>query len=338
MSDTIAILDANAVISLGQISDRINTPSLMDAFYSPEWQTGVTTTVYREVQPGYGNDAAIAWMDSGIASRTLREFNTDHIPQGRGAGEASIVAIIEATSGTEFIVVTDDARAGRMINRLDLEDVKVLNLQGYVESSLLTGGVNYADYMNIALESGWAPLGMSAGIGGLQFGRTTITNGVTIEATPEGLIITDVYGRQHYVSPTETFRISEDGRFIDPGCFPASTPIAISLTETRPISDIRVGDTVLAFDPAADLGRGALVPRKVVRLYRNSTGEWVKLTWSEGGEAKELIATPGHHFLDRFGNFPTIEEMLENGKATVVLATGALTEVTAERSGWRMAA
>ena len=114
-------------------------------------------------------------------------------------------------------------------------------------------------------------------------------------------------------------------------CFPAHTPISVSPTETRPISDIRVGDTVLAFDPAADLGRGALVPRKVVRLYRNTTEEWVKLTWAEGDEQKELIATPGHHFLDRFGTFPTIEEMLESGKATVVLASGALTEVTAER-------
>jgi hypothetical protein len=114
-------------------------------------------------------------------------------------------------------------------------------------------------------------------------------------------------------------------------CFPASTPITISPTETRPISDIRVGDTVLAFDSAADLGRGALVPSRVVRLYRNTTDEWVKLTWAEGGEAKELVTTPGHHFLDRFGNFPTIEEMLENGRATVVLASGELTEVTAER-------
>ncbi len=91
-----------------------------------------------------------------------------------------------------------------------------------------------------------------------------------------------------------------EGLPIDPLCFPAHTPIAISLSETRPISDIRVGDTVLDFDPAADLGRGALVPRKVVRLYRNTTEEWVKLTWAEGGEAKELIATPGHHFLERF--------------------------------------
>lgn len=121
---------------------------------------------------------------------------------------------------------------------------------------------------------------------------------------------------------------------IDPsGCFPAHTPISISLSETRAISEIRVGDTVLAFDPAADLGRGALVPRKVVRLYRNTTDEWGKPTWIEGGEAKELIATPGHHFIYRFGHFPTNEKMFEDGRATVVLAPGELTtsEVGNER-------
>ena len=63
---------------------------------------------------------------------------------------------------------------------------------------------------------------------------------------------------------------------------------------------------------------GALVPRKVVRLYRNTTEERVKLTWAEGGEAKELVSARGHHVLDRFGKFPTIEGILENGPATVV--------------------
>ena len=127
------------------------------------------------------------------------------------------------------------------------------------------------------------------------------------------------------------------GFLTPPRCFPAQTPIVISPTQTKPIADIRVGDVVMSYAPTA-LGRGALVPRRVVRLYRNTTQEWVKLTWAEGGEAKELIATPGHNFLDRFGSFPTIEEMLENGKATVVLASGELTKVTAERNKWRAAA
>jgi len=119
---------------------------------------------------------------------------------------------------------------------------------------------------------------------------------------------------------------------IDPsGCFPARTKIRISETETKAISEICVGDTVMAFDPAADFGRGALVSRKVTRLYRNVTDEWLKLRWTQNGEVQELIATPGHHFLDRLGSFQTIDQMIEAGRATVVLASGELTEVNAER-------
>jgi hypothetical protein len=40
---------------------------------------------------------------------------------------------------------------------------------------------------------------------------------------------------------------------------------------------------------------------------------------------------PGHHFLDQFGGFPTIAQMLRDGSATLVLASGELAEVTAER-------
>jgi hypothetical protein len=164
--------------------------------------------------------------------------------------------------------------------------------------------------------------------------KVDVLHTTTVVTDAQGNIVSRSQVRTAVTNGFETLDMIRDayrGKGLVEQCFPASTPITISLTETRPISDIRVGDTVLAFDPAADLGRGALVPRKVVRLYRNTTDEWVKLTWVEGGEAKELIATPGHHFLDRFGNFPTIEEMLQNGRATVVLASGELTEVTAER-------
>jgi hypothetical protein len=114
-------------------------------------------------------------------------------------------------------------------------------------------------------------------------------------------------------------------------CFPASTPIATSLTTNTPISNLRVGDTVFAYHPHANHGRGELVPRRVTRLFRNVTSEWIKLTWVENGEAKELVATPGHAFLDQSGNFPRLDEMLRDGTAEVVLASGAVVQVTAER-------
>ena len=113
-------------------------------------------------------------------------------------------------------------------------------------------------------------------------------------------------------------------------CFPAHTRIQTSRTTSTAISALRVGDVVLAFDARADKGRGALVPRRVSRLYRNTTTDWLRLRWHDG-TAREVITTPGHHFLDELGGFPTIEEMVKEGRATAVLASGEIAEVTAER-------
>ena len=106
-------------------------------------------------------------------------------------------------------------------------------------------------------------------------------------------------------------------------CFPAHTRIQTSRTTSTVLSALRIGDIVLAFDATADKGRGALVPRRITRLYRNTTTEWLRLRWFDG-TAREVITTPGHHFLDELGLFPTIEEMTRTGSATVVLASGAL--------------
>jgi hypothetical protein len=115
-----------------------------------------------------------------------------------------------------------------------------------------------------------------------------------------------------------------------PKCFPATTHVQTSSTETKPISEIRVGDVVMSFDPTADGGRGALVPKRVKRLFRNTTTEWIKLTWLENSEAKELVATPGHHMLDKTGAFMRLDLMVQNGKAEIVLASGEVVEAKAE--------
>ena len=114
-------------------------------------------------------------------------------------------------------------------------------------------------------------------------------------------------------------------------CFSGRTPIYTPSGRSIPLEDLQVGDTIVAFDARADKGRGALVPRRVTRLYRNTTKEWIRLRWQEDGAAREVITTPSHHFLDEFGGFPTIEEMVKEDRATVVLASGELAEVTADR-------
>ncbi len=110
-------------------------------------------------------------------------------------------------------------------------------------------------------------------------------------------------------------------------CFPGGALVETPIS----ISDIQVGETVLAYNKFGDL-----LLRRVKRLFRNITNEWLRLVWFERSEVgapveKELIPTPGHQFLDRFGNFTAIEEMIEDGEATVILANGEEARVKAER-------
>jgi hypothetical protein len=116
-------------------------------------------------------------------------------------------------------------------------------------------------------------------------------------------------------------------------CFPGFTTISMFSGMSKPISDLRIGDTVLAFNPTADLGRGALVPRRVTRLFRNSTTEWIKLTWVDpaSGEAKELVATPGHNMLDKFGRFTRLDALVAGNTCELVLASGDCIMAQAQR-------
>ena len=154
-------------------------------------------------------------------------------------------------------------------------------------------------------------------------------------ATPEEIAGLPLYLRPQINNLGLLLKLVPNGvlsRSIDPTeCFPAHTAILTSLTSSTAISALRVGDIVLAYDARANNGRGALTPRRIRRLYRNTTTEWIVLTWVEDGQPRELTLTPGHHVLDQYGQFPTIEAMLRDGVATVVLASGALAQVTAER-------
>lgn len=116
-------------------------------------------------------------------------------------------------------------------------------------------------------------------------------------------------------------------------CFPSGTAV-LTVDGHASIDSLVPGESVLAFDPSADLGRGAMVPKRVVRLFHNETEEWLRLTWREGGGDRELTVTPGHRFLDAEGRFRRIDEIIEDAVPTVVLADGSLADVRAERIVW----
>ncbi|MDR0807570.1 MAG: hypothetical protein LBE86_00295, partial [Gemmobacter sp.] len=116
-------------------------------------------------------------------------------------------------------------------------------------------------------------------------------------------------------------------------CFPSGTLISAPGGDRR-IETVLPGDIVFSYDGSADDGRGALVPKRVVRLFRNETEEWLRLMWREGDGDRELVVTPGHHFLDARGQFRQIDAIIADAEPTVVLADGSLAQVRAERIVW----
>lgn len=107
-----------------------------------------------------------------------------------------------------------------------------------------------------------------------------------------------------------------------PHCFPSGTPIQLASGQIAHIDALRRGDEIAAFSGAQFGGRGGLASKRVTRLFHNVTDTWVTL--SNG-----LTVTPGHHFLDAFGNFRTIADILETD-GQVVLEDGSVTKVTGE--------
>lgn len=107
-------------------------------------------------------------------------------------------------------------------------------------------------------------------------------------------------------------------------CFPADTLITLPGGVTKPISGIRIGDWVMAFD-----GFDKLVLRKVLRLYSNVTNEWLKLSFPGDAGREPLVVTPGHEFLRPDGSFAPIGEMVADGSAEIVLEDGTLAAVSA---------
>ena len=96
--------------------------------------------------------------------------------------------------------------------------------------------------------------------------------------------------------------INNDWGEADSPCFAKGTMITTPFGEV-PIEELRVGDKVMAFDSMCENGRGRLVAKEVSQLFLNRTSEFLKLTWEEGNNTKEITTTPGHHFLREDGYF-----------------------------------
>ena len=145
----------------------------------------------------------------------------------------------------------------------------------YVESVAAQAGVNL--YSIVAPEARMA-FGLGSPAGAAFIRRHTAN------------LISDPEARRQYLES------------INRRCFLAGTPILMADGQEKPIEDIRVGDLVMSFDPSADQGRGALVPKPVSRTFQNVTRSIIDL--------RGLHMTPGHVCLTDDGRFETIAEIL----------------------------
>lgn len=110
-----------------------------------------------------------------------------------------------------------------------------------------------------------------------------------------------------------------DSSIFEQHCFPPGTQISTPDGNKQPIETVKVGDFVLAYDPALGTS-GRLVPARVSRVFENITDSWYVL--SNG-----LTVTPGHRFLDAEGNFRSVQDILATD-GLIVSDDGRIVEIT----------
>lgn len=126
-------------------------------------------------------------------------------------------------------------------------------------------------------------------------------------------------GTVDIISPDGFYTYDHQNRAVDPDrhCFTGDTEILIAGKYYKYIRDIAPGDKVISF-------RGnRFIEGNVQRIFAGITTEWLILSCG-------LTVTPGHRFLNEFGRFERIDELIARG-GKIVLEDGSLQAVTAER-------
>lgn len=106
-------------------------------------------------------------------------------------------------------------------------------------------------------------------------------------------------------------------------CFSGDTLIVAANGVEKPISEVKVGDDVLAFNVNTDCAKGALVVGRVTRVLRGFTTEWIELFGVDGATTR---VTPNHPYLRPDGSFAAIQNILATD-GLVVDAMGVVCHV-----------
>ncbi len=135
--------------------------------------------------------------------------------------------------------------------------------------------------------------------------------GVTANFTLGGFRVGSVFTHPIVLAAVtlDVLKLTLMEKLFAPRCFIAGTQILMADGSQKPIEEVDVDDMVMSFDPDAEDGLGASVPRRVTRTFTNVTRVLIDL-WG-------LHVTPGHEFLADGGEFMKIADILRKDRCFV---------------------
>ena len=255
-----------------------------DGTHSFQMSTGERVTIPDEYLTGWGSDI----QDINHASSSYHEYHVS-TPMGINVGEVPDKDVLQAFQSNSTPFTRNFAGPGFVYNVEGFRNE--INITSFFHA--LNPGIVVRELTVVKGQYVIETYGFGQG----AFKDLNVSLADSVWKVTDAYVISDLIQGQidkgQYVWLFQKFDRMEAGA----RCFPAHTRIQTTRTTSTAISALRVGDVVLAFDARADKGRGALVPRRVTRLYRNTTTDWIRLRWVDG-TAREVITTPGPQALN----------------------------------------
>ena len=193
--------------------------------------------------------------------------------------------------------------------------------RSYLGASYSPNGLGYSSFVSDFTPLASYALGYTGAFNGIPLSAIEISGGINnfIQSLSNSKVNTSGFAFNNprnianieagYAAGTVAARAYNALNIMPPQCFLADTPILMADGTEKPIEDIQIGDLVAAFHPDDRQGLGKTVPKKVTRLFRNTTKTIIDL--------RGLKVTPGHRVLSDNGEWLTIANVLRNDRCIV---------------------
>jgi len=287
-----------------------------------------------------------------VAGNAIDFMQRKGIPSGLGNQDAIFHLYVSADLVYEYYTeLTTEIHfptVGTSAEALDAAMLGAERMGNLKEHPWVPGFLNTPDPTDMAIDQWNNAIGR-------QIGKYAVENGLT-KAEMEALLY-EAYKEDLIIKNEDDSRIGSNPNWtVSPEfaqeamqhCFSGMTIIKIDADQSKPISEICVGDEVAAFSPRGGKGHVGLARARVSKVFRGVTSEWLKLVPLDDERSNVIpvgtivvcsddvvdetatYVTPGHNFLNEFNAFEPIESITRRG-GMIVCEDGNLRRMSAER-------